>query len=222
MKFYEQIFLTLLFDNLLATGCDEFCAEVKLTRNAWVKDSAATNVNNFIANFINLYTKYKSTEERDTESTSKDATIIALATTYKTQKDENSKLKVKANRAITPVPKSKPQGQSLLKGPPKWRTTKFSATIKNSETGAKFTWCPHHVNKVNGGVQPGMYMPSDHEHTQWASDEKIKAHAWRASINPKRTLINAKPLTATIMAPLLHLKSSKAVVSLLQNLLRPH
>ena len=63
MKFDEQIFLTLLFDNLLVTHCNDFCAEVKLVRNAWVKNPAETDVKKVIAKFINLYKNYKLTGE---------------------------------------------------------------------------------------------------------------------------------------------------------------
>ena len=85
------------------------------------------------------------------ESTSEDTTIIALATAYKRQKDEKSKLKVKTKCVTTPVTKNEPQVQSLLKGQPKWRTKKVGATTKDPETGAKFAWYPHHGNKAKGG-----------------------------------------------------------------------
>ena len=112
-----------------------------------------------------------------TESTSKDATIITLATAYKRQKYENSKIKANAKGVTTPVPKNEPQGQSLSKGTPKWRTTKVGATNKDPETGAKFIWCPYHGNKAKGGVQPGMYLPINNNHTQWDAYKKTKADA---------------------------------------------
>ena len=89
---------------------------------------------------------------------------------------------MKSEGVTIPVPKNEPQGQYLSKGPPKWLTTKVGKTTKDPDTGAKFIWCPYHVNRSMGGVQPRMYVPSDHDHTQWATDKKTKADAWHTSV----------------------------------------
>ena len=75
---------------------------------------------------------------------------------------------------------------------PKWRTDKFVTTTEDPKTGAKFTWCLHHGNKSKGGAQPGMYMPSEHDHTQWDFDKNTKADAQRASVKSKRYVAKRK------------------------------
>ena len=150
VKYDAQRFLTLMFDKLLETSCPDFLSEVKLSRNQWVKNPAAIDENVLVAEFINLYTNFKSNGEWDKHVVNKDATIIALATALKA-----------AKKATEPAPKLKGAPKSNDTGPPAWKFEKVGATTTCPDSGNIFKWCPHHGSIANG---KGMYMPAYHDH----------------------------------------------------------
>ena len=58
IKYDEQRFLTLIFDELGKTAGD-FLADVKRQRSEWVKNPNGFDTSSFIADMTNLYTNYK-------------------------------------------------------------------------------------------------------------------------------------------------------------------
>jgi len=201
VKVDPQRFLTLLFDKLLLSHCDDFRSEVKLERNAWVKDPVACDTNKVIASFVNLYTNYKSTKEWDKQALDKDATIIALATGVKELRAEVKNLR--SAKKTVPPPTSAPAKEKVKfaepgsgKGPPAWRLTKSGATAKCPSTGDTFDWCPHHgqANKP----KTGMYMPAGHDHEEWLAAREAQNQKWSKSkakknkTTPKRITTKAQ------------------------------
>ena len=63
VKYDKQRFLAFMFEKLLETNRPDFQSEVKLARNQWVKNPSATDKNNVIARFINLYSTIKANGE---------------------------------------------------------------------------------------------------------------------------------------------------------------
>ena len=63
VKYDKQRFLAFMFEKLLETNRPDFQSEVKLARNQWVKNPSATDENNVIARFINLYTNFNANGE---------------------------------------------------------------------------------------------------------------------------------------------------------------
>jgi hypothetical protein len=51
-----------------------------------------------------------------------------------------------------------------------WRYTKVVDTIKCPQTGATLKWCSHHGT--------GAYMPSDHNHKEWAENKRKRQEQW--------------------------------------------
>ena len=61
VKFDDQRFLTLIFDNLAIAKCTDFRADIKAEKRNWVKNPSLIDIPTLIADAINLYTNYKST-----------------------------------------------------------------------------------------------------------------------------------------------------------------
>jgi hypothetical protein len=59
-----------------------------------------------------------------------------------------------------------------------WQYTKVGDTIKCPETGATLKWCPHHGT--------GTYMPSDHNHKEWAENKRKCQEQWEQKRDIKR------------------------------------
>jgi hypothetical protein len=53
---------------------------------------------------------------------------------------------------------------------PEWQVTKKGNTIEHE--GCKYVWCPKHTSK-DGSIN-GLYMPSPHDHDEWAKS-KVEA-----------------------------------------------
>jgi hypothetical protein len=58
-----------------------------------------------------------------------------------------------------------------------WRYTKVGDTIKCPETGATLKGCPHHGT--------GAYMPSDHNHKEWAENKRKHQEQWEQKCDAK-------------------------------------
>jgi hypothetical protein len=59
-----------------------------------------------------------------------------------------------------------------------WRCTKVGDRIKCPETGATLKWCPHHGTSA--------YMPSDHNHKEWAENKRKCPEQWEQKRDAKR------------------------------------
>ena len=87
--------------------------------------------NKVVAEFINLYTKFKANGKWDKHTTNKDATIIALATAFK------------ATKEAAATPNEQPKGpiksnDNQSKGPPAWKCTKDGPYINCLDSGKRF------------------------------------------------------------------------------------
>jgi hypothetical protein len=57
----------------------------------------------------------------------------------------------------------------------KWQVTRKVNTIEHE--GLKFVWCPKHTSK-DGSIN-GLYMPSPHDHDEWAKTKADKTAAFK-------------------------------------------
>ena len=89
IKFYDQRWLTLTFEQLIKTGCSEFLEDVKHQQREWIKDSGKFNSGQLCVDMINLYTNYKATGEWDKKNVSIQQSIIVLATALATERAKN-------------------------------------------------------------------------------------------------------------------------------------
>ena len=58
---------------------------------------------------------------------------------------------------------------------PSWQVTKKGNIIKHK--GCKYVWCPKHTSK-DGSIN-GLYMPSSHNHNEWAKAKADKTAAFK-------------------------------------------
>ena len=58
---------------------------------------------------------------------------------------------------------------------PEWQVTKKGNTIEHE--GSKFVWCPKHTSK-DGSIN-GLYMPSPHDHNEWAKAKADKTAVFK-------------------------------------------
>ena len=61
VKFDDQKWVTLTFEQLVKTGCSDFLESVKRRQSKWIKDSVTFDSGQFCVDMINLYTNYKAT-----------------------------------------------------------------------------------------------------------------------------------------------------------------
>ena len=92
IKFDNQRWLTITFEQLVKTGCYDFLEDVKRQQNIWIKDSSTFDSGQFCVDTIKLYTNYKAMCEWDKNDVSIQKSIIALATAL-----ANERAKKKSN-----------------------------------------------------------------------------------------------------------------------------
>ena len=90
IKYNEQLFLTLTFDELGNTS-GYFLAIIKRQCSEWVKKPWDFNTSSFIANMINFYTNYKFTGKWDKQGAYHNKVLVSLATSMKHEPTKNKK-----------------------------------------------------------------------------------------------------------------------------------
>eukprot|EP00957_Ditylum_brightwellii_P063160 4794084-Ditylum_brightwellii.AAC.1 len=110
-----------------------------------------------VAEYISLYTNYKSTSKWDVEVVDKDAVIVALAADLKLEKEK----KHRSQRTDDKQPSI-----GFCTPLPNWHITKKGTTFTHD--CAKCNWCPHHGpnNHGNDKKLSGIYMPHPHNHEE--------------------------------------------------------
>ena len=103
----------------------------------------------------------------------KDTKIVALTTMVNNMKMKYGMLAKKVSFKGEPDPgSSKKKGggktedgkKSTKTRCPEWQVTKKGNTIEHE--GHKYVWCTKHTSK-DGSIN-GLYMPSPHDHDEWA------------------------------------------------------
>ena len=89
VKFDDQRWLTLTFENLVKTGCSDFLEDVKRQQIKWIKDYGTFNSGQLCFDIINLYKNYKATSEWDKNDVSSQKSIIALYTSLANERTKN-------------------------------------------------------------------------------------------------------------------------------------
>ena len=172
----EHRFVTIMFDQLLKSSCEDFLTNVKQAKNDWIKNPRKFDCASAIIDFTNLYTNFTSTGHWYKLDANAD-TIIALETDLKKERDKN-----------TPkVPKT--QG-TPGDGRPGLETWKFDNVGKfKTVGGVKHVICEEHGRKdekENGG----MYIPFPHEHLEYLAAKQKKQYDWKR--NKKKSKANGK------------------------------
>ena len=160
IKYDEQRFLTLAFDELSNTAGD-FLADIKRQRSEWVKNLSVFNTSKFISDMINLYTNYKYNDEWDNQGADYKKVMVDLATALKQELAKNKKRPVKPTISATKTPATE-TGNST--GPPAWKFKNVRKTTTCPDTGSNYEWCKINDRKHEKGVQNGIYMPHPHNH----------------------------------------------------------
>ena len=89
IKFDNQRWLTITFEQLVKTRCSDFLEEVKHQWSEWIKDSGRFDSGEFCVEMINLYTNYKATGEWGNNVVSSQQSIIYLATALANEQAKN-------------------------------------------------------------------------------------------------------------------------------------
>ena len=88
VKFDNQRWLTLTFEQLIKTGCSKFLEDVKRQRSEWIKDYGTLNSGQFCVDMINLYTTYTATREWDKTDVSIQQSIIDFDTALSNERSK--------------------------------------------------------------------------------------------------------------------------------------
>ena len=88
-EFDEHRFVTITFDQILKSSCEEFLTNFKQANIDWIKKPKKFNCASAIIDFTKLYTNYTSTSHWY-KADANAATIIDLVTTLKKERDKNS------------------------------------------------------------------------------------------------------------------------------------
>ena len=109
VKFDDQRWLTLTFEQLVKTGCSDFLEDVKRQQSEWLKDSGTFDSGQFCADMINLFKNYKATGEWENNDVFIQKSIIALATAL-----ANERAKKESNKGKNT---GKPKGGGVNNNP---------------------------------------------------------------------------------------------------------
>jgi hypothetical protein len=120
-----------------------------------------------------------------TNTNEKDTKIVALTSMVNDMKMKYGMLAKKVSFKGNPCkPGSQPKkadgfpnnGKKQTKTRcPEWQVTKKGNTIEHE--GCKYVWCPKHTSK-DGSIN-GLYMPSPHDHDEWAKAKADKTAAFK-------------------------------------------
>lgn len=159
----DDMLLMQLFRAAETTTNDGFAFDVRQAKVAWMmgKNWDKTSIiNDLCAVYRNMVA-----DESWMKVSSADSKIIALTTQVK---DLKKQLDGKPAAVVTPSKsiKQKKAGANGKEVGKNWHYTKVGETLKCPETGKMLKWCPHHGD--------GAYMPSDHNHQEWAEKRRKK------------------------------------------------
>ena len=107
-----------------------------------------------------------------------DSKIIALTTQVANLKKKLTKNDLKTGGKGKSKDQKNPTNNGKKDEGKSWQYTKVGDTIKCPETGATLKWCPHHGT--------GTYMPSDHNHKEWAENKRKRQEQWEQKRDAKR------------------------------------
>jgi len=181
-SYTDQRFVTNLFRALETSPTEKFLSFVDQLKSSWIMEDISLPSEiikkldkmhyNMVANGSWINTK-----EKDTK-------IVVLTTMVNDMKMKYGALAKKVS--FKGEPKS---GSSKKKGGgktedgkkptktrcPEWQVTKKGNTIEHE--GRKYVWCTKHTSK-DGSIN-GLYMPSPHDHDEWAKAKADKTAAFK-------------------------------------------
>ena len=164
--------LTELFCAAEATTNEAFALDIRSAKNAWITGKQTDK--HAIINELNVLYRNMVAEGSWKKTSTADSKIIALTTQVANLKKQ---LGMKnGGKGKDPKTSKKPGGKK--EDGKNWRYTKVGDTTKCPETGATLMWCPHHGT--------GAYMPSNHNHKEWAENKRKRQEQYEQRRDAKR------------------------------------
>ena len=181
-----QRFMTLLFEALEESSCEDFLTDVKYQKLEWIRHPLTFNMAQMIIDLTALYNNYVVSKVWDRpKKNAQDKKILALTTALeKVTRD----LSNKGSSGTTKPTKqgSTPGGASQSTTTTNvWRFVKKGGHATDSK-GVKYVWCQHHGTKNENGICAGMYMPAPHDHAAWLKNRQKKREAFREKLKARK------------------------------------
>ena len=161
--FYEHRFVTIMFNQLLKSSCEDFLKNSKQAKIDWIKNPKRFDCASAMVDFTNLYTNYTSTSHWD-KSDANAATIINLVTFLKKERDKSSP-------KVPKTPGAPGDGRPVLEIWIFENVSKFKTA-----GGFKHLFYTYHGRKDDKG-NGGIHMPFLHDHTEWLPTKQKKQAA---------------------------------------------
>ena len=180
-SYTDQRFITNLFRALESSPTEKFLHFVDQIKSQWIMEDISDPAQ-IILKLDKMHRNmvadgsWLNTNEKDTK-------IVALTSALQEVKKKFGDLAKKVS-----FDQDKPKGSSGKKGGekskekrqtkarcPEWQVTKKGTTIEHD--GRKYEWCSKHSSK-DGSIN-GLYMPSPHNHDEWAKAKAEKTAAFK-------------------------------------------
>jgi hypothetical protein len=146
--------------------------DIRTAKNAWITGKQTDK--NAIINDLNVLYRNMVAEGSWKKTSTADSKIIALTTQVANLKKQLGEKN--GGKGKDPKTSKKPGGKK--EEGKNWRYTKVGDTTKCPETGATLKWCPHHGT--------GAYMPSNHNHKEWAENKRKRQEQYEQRRDAKR------------------------------------
>ena len=164
-EFSEHRFVTIMFDQLLKSSCEDFLTHVKQAKIDWIKNPTNFDCARSMIDFTKMYANYTSTGHWDKVDVNAPS-IIALVTTINRERDKN-------------IPKVPNTPGAPGDGRPGLEIWKFESVGEFKTVGGiKYLFCTEPGRKDDKG-NGGMYIPLLHDHPEWLSVKQKKQDAWK-------------------------------------------
>ena len=197
-SYTDQRFITNLFRALESSPTEKFLSFVDQLKSQWIMEDISLP-SDIILKLDKMHRNmvadgsWVNTNEKDTK-------IVALTSAIQDVKKKYGELAKKVSfdtgtKGSSSGTKGKGssanQKQQTKTRCPEWQITKKGNTIEHE--GRKYVWCSHHTSK-DGSIN-GLYMPSPHDHEEWAKKKADKTAAF------KKRKEDAKKSGAKVVSP---------------------
>jgi hypothetical protein len=181
-SYTDQRFITNLFRALEASPTEKFLSFVDQLKSSWIMEDIS--LPSEIISKLDKMHRNMVADGSWTTTNEKDTKIVALTTMVDDMKKKYGALakKVSFQGDATSSNSKKKGGATQGDGKkqtkarcPEWQVTKKGNTMEHE--GRKYVWCTKHSSK-DGSIN-GLYMPSPHNHDEWAQAKADKAAAFK-------------------------------------------
>ena len=181
-SYTDQRFITNLFRALESSPTEKFLSFVDQLKSQWIMEDISLP-SDIILKLDKMHRNmvadgsWVNTNEKDTK-------VVALTTAIQDVKKKYGELAKKVSfeggtkggsagaKGKGSSARPKPQTKTRC---PEWQVTKKGNTIEHD--GRKYVWCTRHTSK-DGSIN-GLYMPSPHDHDEWAKKKADRTAAFK-------------------------------------------